>query len=87
MSLAARSSGIAQRARHPDELTKGNIHPVISRLCASIEGTSPARSDDCLGLDSFMFQSKSIEAIVNELGISLLSGLDADEGYRGRSIH
>ncbi|KAL6577045.1 hypothetical protein OROMI_011321 [Orobanche minor] len=87
------SSGIAQRARYPDELTKGNvtwmididyylaqqIHPVVSRLCASIEGTSPARLADCLGLDSFKFQSKSTEVIVNELGTSLLSGLDADE--------
>ncbi|KAL6512953.1 hypothetical protein OROHE_019743 [Orobanche hederae] len=61
------SSGITQRAGHPDELTKGNvtwmididyylaqqIHPVVSLLCASIEGTSPARLADCLGLDSF----------------------------------
>ncbi|KAL6524277.1 hypothetical protein OROGR_016711 [Orobanche gracilis] len=92
------SSGIAQRARHPDELTKGNvtwmididyylaqqIHPVVSRLCASIEGTSPARLADCLGLDSSKFQSKSTEAFVNELGRSLLFGLDAaDERYRG----
>lgn len=36
------------------------IHPVISRLCASIEGTSPARLADCLGLDS----SK-----VNDIGV------------------
>ncbi|KAL6576784.1 hypothetical protein OROMI_011060 [Orobanche minor] len=86
-------SGIAQRARHPDELTKGNmkwvidteyylaqqIHPAVSRLCASIKGTSPARLADCLGLDSFKFQGKSTEAVVNELGTSLLSGLDADE--------
>ena len=28
------------------------IHPVVSRLCASIQGTSPARLADCLGLDS-----------------------------------
>ncbi|KAL6498951.1 hypothetical protein OROHE_026386 [Orobanche hederae] len=90
------SSGIAQRARHPDELTKGNvtwmididyylaqqIHPVVSRLCASIEGTSPACLADCLGLDSFKFKSKSTEVVVNELGTSLLSGLDADESYR-----
>ncbi|KAL6508983.1 hypothetical protein OROHE_021542 [Orobanche hederae] len=87
------SSGIAQRARHPDELTKGNItwmididyylahqiHPVVSRLCASIEGTSPTRLADCLVLDSFKFQSKSAEVVVNELDTSLLSGLDADE--------
>ncbi|KAL6582604.1 hypothetical protein OROMI_004682 [Orobanche minor] len=40
---------------------------------------SPARLDDYLGLDSFKFQSKSTEAVVNELVASLLSGLDADE--------
>ncbi|KAL6554773.1 hypothetical protein OROHE_007512 [Orobanche hederae] len=87
------SSGIAQCARHPDELTKGSvtwmididyylaqqIHHVVSRLCASIEGASPARLADCLGLDSFKFQSKSTEVIVNELDTSLLSGLDAYE--------
>ncbi|KAL6565204.1 hypothetical protein OROMI_016654 [Orobanche minor] len=87
------SSGISQRARHPDELTKGNvtwmididyylaqqIHPVVSRLCASIEGTSPTRLADFLGLDSFKLQSKSAKVVVNELGTSLLSGLDADE--------
>ena len=28
------------------------IHPVVSRLCASIQGTSPERLADCLGLDS-----------------------------------
>ncbi|KAL6586014.1 hypothetical protein OROMI_002658 [Orobanche minor] len=51
---------------------KEEIHLVVSRLCASIEGTSPAHSDDCLGLNSF-------KAVVNELGTSLLSGLNADE--------
>ncbi|KAL6580317.1 hypothetical protein OROMI_008341 [Orobanche minor] len=55
------------------------IHRVVSRLCASIEDTSPARLANCLGLDSFKFQSKSVEIVVNELGTSLLSGLDADE--------
>ncbi|CAN1764594.1 DNA polymerase alpha catalytic subunit, partial [Linum perenne] len=28
------------------------IHPVVSRLCAPIQGTSPERLADCLGLDS-----------------------------------
>lgn len=59
-------TGIAQRARHPDELKcddgkwiidieyylSQQIHPVVSRLCASIQGTSPERLADCLGLDS-----------------------------------
>ncbi|KAL6502273.1 hypothetical protein OROHE_024701 [Orobanche hederae] len=58
------SVGIPQRARHPNELKGGNeswitdidyflarqIHPMISRLCESIQGTSPSRLADCLGL-------------------------------------
>lgn len=60
------SVGIAHRARHPDELKRDDgkwmididyylsqqIHPVVSRLCSSIEGTNPERLADCLGLDS-----------------------------------
>ena len=33
-------------------LFPSQIHPVISRLCASIQGTSPERLADCLGLDT-----------------------------------
>lgn len=91
------SVGIAQRARHPDELKKDNgkwlvdidyylaqqIHPVVSRLCASIQGTSPARLADCLGLDSSKYQSKSIEAFNNDSSSSLLYAVDDDERYRG----
>lgn len=89
------STGIAQRARHPDELKRDNgkwmididyylaqqIHPVVSRLCASIQGTSPARLADCLGLDSSKFQSRRSEAINNDFSISLLSA--DEERYRG----
>lgn len=64
-TISGGSAGIAQRARHPDELKRDDgkwmididyylsqqIHPVVSRLCASIEGTSPERLADCLGLD------------------------------------
>lgn len=34
-----------------DYYASQQIHPVVSRLCASIEGTSPERLADCLGLD------------------------------------
>ncbi|GAA0168120.1 DNA metabolism protein [Lithospermum erythrorhizon] len=90
------TAGIAQRARHPDELKRDNenwiidinyylaqqIHPVVSRLCASIEGTSPARLADCLGLDSSKFQSKSGEAIMHDPSTSLLYTTDDEERYR-----
>ncbi|CAA0840971.1 DNA polymerase alpha catalytic subunit [Striga hermonthica] len=93
------SAGIAQRARHPDELKKNNenwivdidyylaqqIHPVISRLCASIQGTSPARLADCLGLDSSKFQSKSSDSISNDPSSLLSFALDDEERYRGCS--
>ncbi|KAJ0704122.1 putative DNA-directed DNA polymerase [Helianthus annuus] len=91
------SAGIAQRARHPDELTKDNeklmididyylaqqIHPVVSRLCASIEGTSPSVLADCLGLDPSKFQSKSIEIANNDYSSSVISVTDDEERYRG----
>ena len=31
------------------------VHPVVSRLCAPIEGTDAARLADCLGLDPAKF--------------------------------
>ncbi|KAJ8546171.1 hypothetical protein K7X08_018754 [Anisodus acutangulus] len=91
------SVGIAQRARHPDELKKDNvnwivdidyylaqqIHPVISRLCASIQGTSPARLADCLGIDSSKFQNKSIEAVNDDPSNLLICAADDEERYRG----
>ncbi|CAD6253770.1 unnamed protein product [Miscanthus lutarioriparius] len=90
--------GIAQRARHPEELKKDpdkwmididyclsqQIHPVVSRLCASIQGTSPARLAECLGLDSAKFQSRVTESSNQDTSTMLLSVIDdEDERYRG----
>ncbi|EOX91455.1 DNA polymerase alpha catalytic subunit isoform 1 [Theobroma cacao] len=91
------SAGIAHRARHPDELIKDEgkwmididyylsqqIHPVVSRLCASIQGTSPERLADCLGLDPSKFQSKSSEAVSNDPVSSFLFAVDDNERYQG----
>ncbi|GMY11780.1 DNA polymerase alpha catalytic subunit [Fagus crenata] len=91
------STGIAQRARHPDELKREDgkwmididyylsqqIHPVVSRLCASIQGTSPERLADCLGLDSSKFQNKASQAVSNDPSSSLLFAVDDEERYRG----
>ncbi|KAL6576442.1 hypothetical protein OROHE_000223 [Orobanche hederae] len=41
------------RSLPPPFNLKEEIHLIVSRLCASIEGISPAHSDGCLGLDSF----------------------------------
>ncbi|KAJ8764232.1 hypothetical protein K2173_005972 [Erythroxylum novogranatense] len=90
------STGIAQRARHPDELKKDDgqwmididyylsqqIHPVVSRLCASIQGTSPERLADCLGLESSKFRSKSNEDATSDPSSSLLFAINDDERYR-----
>ncbi|KAM5577509.1 DNA polymerase alpha catalytic subunit [Rosa sericea] len=89
------STGIAQRARHPDELKQEDgrwmididyylsqqIHPVVSRLCASIQGTSPQRLADCLGIDSSKFKSNSSEAVRNDSS-SLFFSVDDEERYR-----
>ncbi|TYG46032.1 hypothetical protein ES288_D11G224000v1 [Gossypium darwinii] len=94
---SSNSTGIAYRARHPDELKKDEgkwmididyylsqqIHPVVSRLCASIQGTSPERLADCLGLDSSKFQSKSSVAVSNDTANTLLFAVDDEERYRG----
>ncbi|OAY65117.1 DNA polymerase alpha catalytic subunit [Ananas comosus] len=91
------STGIAQRARHPEELKRDSggwmidieyylsqqIHPVVSRLCASIQGTSPARLAECLGLDSSKFQSKVVESANQDPSTVLLSVTDDDERYKG----
>ncbi|CAK7337695.1 unnamed protein product [Dovyalis caffra] len=95
-SLAGSLTGIAQRARHPNELKcddgkwiididyylSQQIHPVVSRLCASIQGTSPERLADCLGLDSSKFHSKSSESVNSDPSSSLLFAVDDDERYR-----
>ena len=44
------------------------VHPVVSRLCAPIEGTDAARLADCLGLDVSKYRgSSSGEATADEL--------------------
>ncbi|XP_050380225.1 DNA polymerase alpha catalytic subunit isoform X2 [Argentina anserina] len=88
------STGIAQRARHPDELKQDGkwmididyylsqqIHPVVSRLCASIQGTSPQRLADCLGIDSSKYKVHSSEGVTNESS-SLFFSVDDEERYR-----
>ncbi|XP_024019597.1 DNA polymerase alpha catalytic subunit [Morus notabilis] len=91
------STGIAQRARHPDELKKEDgkwmididyylsqqIHPVVSRLCASIQGTSPERMADCLGLDSSKFKSSSSDTVSSDPSSSLSFAIEDEERYQG----
>ncbi|XP_010558641.1 PREDICTED: DNA polymerase alpha catalytic subunit [Tarenaya hassleriana] len=95
-SSSASSAGIAQRARHPDEVTSGDgiwlvdidyylsqqIHPVVSRLCAEIQGTSPEHLADCLGLDSSKYQGKSNEASSSDPSSMMFFGPDNGERYK-----
>ena len=37
---------------------KLQVHPVVSRLCAPIDGTDPARLAHCLGLDTSRFHKQ-----------------------------
>ncbi|XP_039120011.1 LOW QUALITY PROTEIN: DNA polymerase alpha catalytic subunit-like [Dioscorea cayenensis subsp. rotundata] len=95
-SNSGSSAGIAQRARHPDEFKRdgGNwmidinyylsqqIHPVVSRSCAFIQGTSPARLADCLGLDSSKYQYNASES-AGKGPTALLSVFYDGERYSG----
>ncbi|MCO5579179.1 hypothetical protein L7F22_033032 [Adiantum nelumboides] len=90
--------GIAERARHPDELKQdpGNwmvdidyylsqqIHPVVSRLCAPIEGTDAKHLADCLGLDASKFQTRTSASLLqkDEALVSAAAILDDDDRYR-----
>ena len=38
---------------------KLQVHPVVSRLCAPIDGTDPARLAHCLGLDASRFHKQA----------------------------
>ncbi|MCO5547461.1 hypothetical protein L7F22_000911 [Adiantum nelumboides] len=87
--------GIAERARHPDELKQdpGNwmvdidyylsqqIHPVVSRLCAPIEGTDAKHLADCLGLDASKFQTRTSASLLqkDEALVSASAILDDDD--------
>nr|GFA11775.1 DNA polymerase alpha catalytic subunit [Tanacetum cinerariifolium] len=59
------------------------IHPVVSRLCAYIEGTSPSILADCLGLDPSKIYSCSIKVANNDHSGSVIGLADDEERYMG----
>ncbi|CAF2163499.1 unnamed protein product [Brassica napus] len=93
---SASSAGIAERARHPDEVKSEDskwlvdidyylaqqIHPVVSRLCAEIQGTSPERLAECLGLDPSKYRSRSNNATGSDPSASLLFATSDEERYK-----
>lgn len=63
------------------------MHPVVSRLCAPIEGTDAARLADCLGLDAAKYRGVSSgDATADELREEALlasaPSLDDDALYK-----
>ena len=75
-AAAKGTGGLAERARHFEEVNKSKgelevdlawykanqVHPVVSRLVAVIEGTDAARVAHCLGLDSSKYHSAASAA-------------------------
>ncbi|GAX83060.1 hypothetical protein CEUSTIGMA_g10486.t1 [Chlamydomonas eustigma] len=99
----AHGTSFAERAFHPEEIRESRgslvvdieyylgqqVHPVVSRLCAPIEGTDAAHIADCLGLDPSRFRSGGSR---NGAGITSyqgedygcgLSALDDDSNFVG----
>lgn len=64
---------LAERARHPHELEmdksltidiqwykKQQVHPLVTRILAVVEGTSPARLAECIGIDAARFSQAAL---------------------------
>ncbi|CAM6100645.1 unnamed protein product [Calypogeia fissa] len=95
-TTGASLSSLAERARHPDELKTNNenwivdieyyisqqIRPVVTRLCAPIEGTDAAHIADCLGLDPSKFQQAQASSDQDEAILTSAPILDDDDRYR-----
>lgn len=67
------------------------VHPVISRLCAPMEGTDAARLADCLGLDPVRYRGSgtAIQSADDARADALLSSgasLDDDSLYKVREL-
>lgn len=61
------------------------VHPVVSRLCAPIEGTDAAHLADCLGLDPAKFRQQVNAASSDareEAQLAAASVFDDDDRYK-----
>ena len=64
------------------------VHPVVSRLCAPIEGTDAAHLADCLGLDPAKFRQQVNAASGDareEAQLAAASVFDDDDRYKART--
>lgn len=60
------------------------VHPVVSRLCAPMEGTSAGQIADCLGLDPSKFHAQTSRDSASAREDALLGGgasLDDEDRY------
>ena len=88
---------LAERARHPEEITSSQgkllpdadyylaqqVFPVISRLCAPIDGTDPGRLAESLGLDSSRYRTVGGEVGAREDALlAHASSLEDDDRYK-----
>ena len=84
--------GLAERAFHPEEYQENpnlrvdlhyyltqQLHPVISRLCAPIEGTDAARLADCLGLDASKFAARNVGADDDDMNANRYAACSLDD--------
>jgi DNA polymerase alpha subunit A len=84
--------GLAERAFHPEEYNENpnlrvdlhyyltqQLHPVISRLCAPIEGTDAARLADCLGLDASKFAARNVGADDDDMNANRYAACSLDD--------
>lgn len=65
------------------------VHPVVSRLCAPIEGTDAAHLADCLGLDPAKFRQQVMASSSDareEAQLAAASIFDDDDRYKVGSI-
>ena len=62
------------------------VHPVVLRLCAPIEGTDAARLADCLGLDPAKYHAAvagpSVREAQEEALVTSASALDDGARYK-----
>lgn len=89
---------LAERACHPDEISSSNgaklpdpdyylaqqVFPVVSRLCAPIDGTDPGRLAESLGLDGSKYRTAvhgGDEGRYDAL-LAAASSLDDDDRYK-----
>ncbi|CAG9462303.1 unnamed protein product [Pedinophyceae sp. YPF-701] len=89
------SKGLAERAYHPEEIKASagrltpdvawylsqQVHPVVARLCAHIEGTDAAQIAECLGMDAARFKGAAGAGRGNADDLRMAGTLDEDEWY------